>query len=152
MREQAVQLVYAPYRVWCETCGLRVERVPWAASWHRVTHALARAVAWLARELNWEAVATYFRLNWKTVAAVVEGAVLWGLAHQARPPLHIIGIDEVSRRKGQQYLTLVYDLARGRVVWAGRDRSAATLARFFHWLGARRARGTTRARSGWPAP
>ena len=141
MREQAVQLVYAPYRVWCETCGLRVERVPWAASWHRVTHALARAVAWLARELNWEAVATYFRLNWKTVAAVVEGAVLWGLAHQARPPLHIIGIDEVSRRKGQQYLTLVYDLARGRVVWAGRDRSAATLARFFHWLGARRARG-----------
>lgn len=141
MREHSLQLVYAPYRVWCRTCGLRVEQIPWAAQWQRVTHALARAVARLARELNWGAVAAHFRLNWKTVASVVEGAVLWGLAHQRWQPLHVIGIDEVSRRKGQQYLTLVYDLQRGRVVWAGRDRSVATLARFFQWLGARRARG-----------
>jgi transposase len=67
----------------------------------------------------------------------VEGAVLWGLAHRRWEPLHAIGIDEVSRRKGQQCLTLVYDLERGRVVWAGRDRSAATMERFFTWLGRR---------------
>jgi transposase len=140
MREHLVELVYAPYRVWCQRCGLRVEHVPWAGPWQRVTHALARAVAELARVLDWTSIAAHFRLNWKTVAAVVEGAVLWGLAHRRWQPLHLVGIDEVSRRKGQQYLTIVYDLARGRVVWVGRDRTTATMARFFAWLGPRRAR------------
>jgi transposase len=51
-----------------------------------------------------------------------------------------VGIDEVSRRKGQQYLTLVYDLERRRVVWVGKDRAEATLQRFFAWLGRRRGR------------
>lgn len=140
MREHRVELVYAPCRVWCGRCGWRVERVPWADKWQRVTRSLARAVAALARELNWAAVAHHFRLNWKTIAAVVEGAVLWGLAHRRWDPLHVIGIDEVSRRKGQQYLTIVYDLTRGRVVWVGRDRTTATMERFFAWLGHRRAR------------
>jgi transposase len=79
-------------------------------------------------------------VNWKTIAAVVEGAVLWGLQHRRWDPLHAIGIDEVSRRKGQRYVTIVYDLGRGRVVWVGRDRDAATMERFFAWLGPRRAR------------
>ena len=140
LREQPLWLVYAPHRVWCPTCGLRVERVPWAEKWQRVTHALARAVATLARKLDWTSVATHFRLNWKTVASVVEAAVLWGLAHRRWVPLHVVGIDEVSRRKGQQYLTLVYDLARRRVVWVGKDRDEGTLQRFFAWLGPRCAR------------
>ena len=62
--------------------GLRVERVPWADKWQRVTHALARAVAALARELTWSVVLHHFRLNWKTIAAVVEGVVLLGLQHR----------------------------------------------------------------------
>jgi transposase len=116
LREHLVELVYPPCRVWCARCGLRVERVPWADKWQRVTHALARAVADLARQLDWSALAHHFRLNWKTIAAVVEGAVLWGLQHRRGDPLHVIGIAEVSRRKDQQYLTIVYDLGRGRVV------------------------------------
>jgi transposase len=116
-----------------------VEQIPWAANWQRVTHALFRAVAALARKLDWSAVADHFRLNWKTVATVVEGAVLWGLAHRPWKPLHLVGIDEVSRRKWQQYLTVVYDLERGRVVWVGKDRDEATVQRFFAWLGTRRA-------------
>jgi transposase len=140
LREHQVELVYAPARVQCAQCGLRVERVPWADKWQRVTHALARAVATLARELPWSAVSHHFRVNWKTIAAVVEGAVLWGLQHRRRDPLHVIGLDEVSRRKGQHYLTIVYDLGRGRVVWVGRDRDATTMERFFAWLGPRRAR------------
>jgi transposase len=140
MRAHTVWLVYAPYRVWCVQCGLRVERIPWAEPWQRVTQELAREVAVLARELPWLRVAVHVGLNWKTVEAIVEGVVLWGLAHRRWTPLHTIGIDEVSRRKGHQYLTIVYDLERGRVVWVGRDRNAGTMQRFFAWLGPRRAR------------
>jgi transposase len=139
-RDTPLWLAYAPHRVHCPTCGLRVERIPWAEPWQRVTHALGRAVAILARALPWATVAEHYRLNWKTVATVVEGAVLWGLAHRRWQPLHLLGVDEVSRRKGQQYLTLVYDLERGRVVWVGKDREEATLDRFFAWLGYRRKR------------
>jgi transposase len=140
LRDQPLWLTYAPYRVWCPTCGLRVERVPWAEKWQRGTHSLARAVATLARKLDWSSVAAHFRLNWKTVACVVEAAVLWGLAHRRWVPLHSVGIDAVSRRKGQQSLTLVYDLARRRVIWIGKDRDEGTLQRFFAGLGPRCAR------------
>jgi hypothetical protein len=65
-------------------------------------------------------VAGHYGLDWKTVASVVKRAVAYGLAHRKRRPLRVIGIDEVSRKKGHQYLTLVYDLARLRRV--GLDR------------------------------
>jgi hypothetical protein len=43
---------------------------------------------------------------------MVKRAVQYGLNHRTRPPVRIIGIDEVSRRKGQVYLTVLYDLER----------------------------------------
>ena len=40
-----------------------------------------------------------------------------------RPPVHMIGIDEVSRRQGQAYLTVVYNLERRVLLWVGDDRT-----------------------------
>src|ERR1039458_4958028 len=45
--------------------------------------------------------ARQYGLNWKSVASIVKRAVQYGLKNRARPPVHVIGIDEVSRRKGQ---------------------------------------------------
>ena len=56
-----------------------------------------------------------------------------------RPPMHVIGIDEVSRRKGQIYLTVVYDLERRVLVWVGEDRTEEAVRKFFtEEMGARR--------------
>jgi transposase len=63
-----------------------------------------------------------------------------GLKARKWKPLRVIGIDEVSRSKGQRYLTLVYDLERGRLVWAGEGRDTETMKKFFVWLGPRRGR------------
>ena len=97
-------LAYQPYRVRCGRCGVRVEQVPWAAQWVRVTTALARAVALLARKLSWAEVAAHFGLDWKTVAAIIREAVAGGLQLRRWRPLHVLGIDEVSRANGQRYL------------------------------------------------
>lgn len=140
IRGQPLVLRYAPHRVRCRRCGVRVERLPWARPWQRVTTALAVAVAQLARRLSWAETATHFGLDWKTVAAVVQRAVTEGLARRRWRALHVLGIDEVSRRKGHQYLTLIYDLERGRLVWIGENRDTATMERFLAWLGPRRAR------------
>jgi hypothetical protein len=37
------------------------------------------------------------------MAAMVRRAVQYGLRNRKRPPVRIIGIDEVSRRKGQVF-------------------------------------------------
>ena len=46
-------------------------------------------------------------------------------------------MDELSRRLGQRYLALIYqiDSHRKRLLWAGPDRRAETLQGFFDWLG-----------------
>lgn len=102
--------------------------------------ALASAVAVMARRESWSEVAHHFRLDWKTVASIVKSAVAFGLKHRPWKPLHIIGVDEVSRKSGHRYLTIVYDLERGRVVWIGEDRKKETLDQFFRWLGPRKRR------------
>ena len=131
MRKLPLKLRYRPRRVECPRCGVRVEDFPWAEPWARVTTALFNAVAMLARELSWQGTARQYGLNWKSVATIVKRAVEYGLKHRARPPVHMIGIDEVSRRKGQVYLTVVYDLERRVLLWVGDDRTEEAVKPFF---------------------
>ena len=139
MRTVPLKLCYRPRRVECPRCGVRVEDVPWAEPWARVTTALSHAVALLARELSWQGTARQYGLNWKSVATIVKRAVEYGLRHRARPPVHVMGIDEVSRRKGQVYLTVVCDLERRVLLWVGDDRTEEAVKPFFtQEMGARR--------------
>ena len=131
MRRLPLKLRYRPRRVVCPRCGVRVEDFPWAEPWARVTTALSNAVAVLARELSWKGTARQYGLNWKSVATIVKRAVQYGLRHRARPPVHVIGIDEVSRRKGQVYLTIVYDLERRVLLWVGEERTEEAVRKFF---------------------
>ena len=131
MRKLPLKLRYRPRRVECPRCGVRVEDFPWAEPWARVTTALSNAVAVLARELSWKGTAREYGLNWKSVATIVKRAVQYGLKHRKRPPVHAIGIDEVSRRKGQVYLTVVYDLERRVLLWVGDDRTEEAVRPFF---------------------
>lgn len=139
MRKATMILCYRPRRVVCPRCGIRVEGFPWAEPWARVTRALGNAVAGLTRELSWQATARHYGLNWKAVAQIVRRAVQYGLRKRKRPPVHVIGIDEVSRRKGQVYLTVVYDLERRVVLWIGEGRQEEQVRPFFtEFLGRRR--------------
>jgi len=141
MRKLVLKLRYCPRRVECPRCGVRVEDFPWAEPWARVTAALSNAVAVLARELSWQGTARHYGLNWKSVATIVKRAVQYGLRHRKRPPVHVIGIDEVSRRKGQVYLTVVYDLERRVLLWVGADRTEEAVRPFFtKEMGPRRCR------------
>ena len=141
MRKLPLKLRYHPRRVQCPRCGLRVEDFPWAEPWARGTTALSNAVAVLARELSWQGTARHYGLNWKSVATIVKRVVDYGLRHRKRPPVHVIGIDEVSRRKGQVYLTVVYDLRRRVLLWVGEDRTEEAVKKFFtKEMGRRRCR------------
>ena len=136
MRGVSLLLCYQPRRVECRDCGVHVQAVPWAEPWARVTRSLAGAVTVMARSQSWQETGRVYALNWKSVASIVRRAVDYGLAQRRQQPLHHLGIDEVSRKKGHQYLTVVYDLERRVLVWVGVDRTEATLQKFFTALGA----------------
>jgi transposase len=54
----------------------------------------------------------------------------------------VIGIDEVSIRKGHDYRIVVSDLLRRRPIWfGGQDRSEESMDRFFQWLGIKKSKG-----------
>ena len=135
-----VVLVYTPRRVWCSICdGIYVEAVPWAAGKRRQTRALAVFLATWAKELPWARVAAIFRCSWGTVASAVDYVVAYGLAHRNMDGIKLIGVDEISRKRGHVYLTNVYDLERGTLLWSGEGRTRATLEAFFEFLEPERA-------------
>ena len=49
-----------------------------------------------------------------------------------------IGVDEISYRRGQRYLTTVVDHHKGAIVWCAPGRNARTLNAFFELLGERK--------------
>lgn len=133
-------LRYQIWRVRCPRCGVRTERVPWAAAGSRFTRDFEQQVAWLAQRCDLSAVTQYFRVSWSSVRRIVGRVVERAFdADSALDGLRVIGVDEISYRRHHHYLTVVVDHVSGRVVWAGKDRKAKTLLRFFRALGPERA-------------
>lgn len=69
-----VFLVYAPRRVECTRCGVRVEEMPWAEGKHPVTQAYAWFLASWAKRLSWKEVAQVFQSSWEVVFGAVDGS------------------------------------------------------------------------------
>jgi transposase len=140
-----VHFVYAPRRVDCRRCGVVVEAMPWACGKSPITTALAWFLASWAKSLSWIETARRFRTSWHVVFTAVRHAVEWGRAHQNLDGIGSIGVDELAWKKGHKYLTLVYQIDHGckRLLWIGRDRTAATFGRFFDWLGDDRSKAIT---------
>jgi transposase len=105
-----VFFAYRMRRVDCRRCGVTVELVPWCDGKHRLTTTYRWFLATWAKRLSWTEVATIFRTSWDSVCRSVEHAVQWGLRHRDLSGVVALGIDEVAWKKGQTYLTLVYDI------------------------------------------
>lgn len=134
-----VTLVYAPCRVTCPHCkAVHVESMPWAAGKKQLTRALAIAVATWAKSLPWLQVARHFQCSWGTVASAVAYVVAFGLARRDLSQITHIGVDEISRQRGHVYLTNVYDLKTGTLIWSGEGRTRETLHAFFDFFGKER--------------
>jgi transposase len=132
-----VFFVYRMRRVNCRSCGVKVERVPWARGKHHLTTTYSWFLARWAKRLSWTDVAETFQTSWEKVYRSVELAVQWGLFHRETSGITSIGVDEIQWKKGHRYLTLVYQIDSGcrRLLWIGQDRREATLHRFFDLLG-----------------
>ena len=126
-------------RVSCHRHGVVVCAVPWARHNARFTRAFEDQVAWLAVNCSKTAVAALMRIAWRTVGGICER-----VAAEAQREVDLlaglrrIGIDEISHRKGQRYLTVVVDHDSGRLVWAVAGRDRKTVEAFLDALGEER--------------
>jgi len=126
-------------RVTCQVHGVVVAQVPWARHRSRYLRAFEDQVAWLATQCSQKACSQLMRLDWQTVGRIITRVVDETSRGSDRlDGLERIGIDEISWRKGQRYLTLVIDHASGRLVWAAEGRSRKVVDSFFELLGPQR--------------
>jgi transposase len=123
-------------RVQCRHCGaVKQERLDFLADNSRYTRRFAREVGRRCRDASLKDVARALHLDWHTVKELEKEYMQEQLRRAGEPRPKVIGIDEVSVRKGQQYRIIVSDLLRRRPIWFdGPDRSQASMERFYQWL------------------
>lgn len=81
-------------------------------------------------------VAKELKLDWKTVKELEKQYMLEQLSRRGKPCPKVIGIDEISIRKGHNYRIVVSDLINLRPIWfGGKDRSEESMNQFYEWLG-----------------
>lgn len=127
-------------RVDCAVHGPTVCEFVWARHGAGHTRAFDDQVAWLGVHTSKTAVCELMRVAWRTVGPIVDRVVTEARAHvDPFDGLARIGINEISRRRGDKYLTVVVDHDSGRLVWAAEGATKATLEQVFDLLGPDRA-------------
>ena len=111
-------------RINCPDHGVKTASVPWAGKHSRFT-AMFEAFAIQVIEScgNVTAAAELLRADWKTVNAILRGAVERGLARRKLDDVRRIGLDEKSFRPRHDYATVLNDLDGTRVLDVARGRT-----------------------------
>jgi transposase len=126
-------------RLVCPEHGVRVEGIPFARHASDFTRDFEHLVAWLATRTDKTTITRLLRIHWATVGRIIERVCADELDPDRLEDLFEIGIDEISWRKGQRYLTLITDHQRGKIVWGAEGSSAQVADAFFSELGERSA-------------
>jgi transposase len=129
-------------RVACRRCGaVKRERLDFLADNAHFTKRFAFYVGRRCRQASIRDVAKELKLDWDTVKTLEKQYMQAQLKRAGRPGPRAIGIDEISIRKGHSYRIVVSDLDRKRPIWfGGTDRSEASMAQFYDWLGPNKSR------------
>jgi transposase len=119
---------------------VHVERLDWLAKNPRYTQRFAMHVGKLCRDMSNKAVAELERLHDSTVKELDKLYMQKQVSQAGMPAPRVIGIDELSIRKGHTYRVIVSDLERGRPIWVGGEgRKEVDLDAFFTQLGPKKA-------------
>jgi transposase len=115
----------------------RLEHCPFVDKGSYFTHRFCRLVSGLCRHMSIQAVSRHLNLRWETTKNIDKAYL-----HQTLPALEpeklnglkYIGVDEVARAKGHDYMTVVYDLLEGHLIWVETGRTAEVFSSFLKRL------------------
>jgi transposase len=115
---------------------VKQEKLAWLADYPFYTKRFSFYVGRRCRDSSLRDIAKELHLDWKTVKALEMQYMKEQLRRMGAPGPKVIGVDEISLRKGHTYRIVVSDLERKRPIWfGGKDRSEESMDLFFRWLG-----------------
>ncbi len=128
-------------RVDCRRCGtVKREQLDFLVENALHTKRFARYVGRRCRAGTIRDVAAELHLDWQTVKRLEMDYMREQLRRAGTPGPKVVGIDEISIRKGHSYRIVVSDLERRRPIWfGGEDRSEASMDEFYRFLGEKKA-------------
>src|SRR6056297_771271 len=110
----------------CEKCGVKTIRVPWAGKHSRFTLMFeAFAIRVLEAAANVKRAAQLLGLSWDAAHRILEAAVERGLQRRDSEPVPNVGIDEKSFGRGHDYVSVMTDIDRSRVLEVVPERTTA---------------------------
>lgn len=118
-------------------CGqVKSEKLDWLADNPFYTKRFAFYVGRRCRASSIKDVAKELKLNWKTVKDLEKQYMREQLKRTGKARPKVIGVDEISVRKGHNYRIVVSDLEKHRPIWfGGKDRSEESMDEFYQSLG-----------------
>jgi transposase len=119
---------------------VKLEKLDWLSPNPSYTKRFAFFVGKRCRSMTIQAVAKEERMDWHTVKDMDKQYMREQLDRAGRPKPNVVGIDEISIRKGHTYRIVVSDLEKRRPIWfGGTDRSEKSMDLFYQSLGPSRA-------------
>ena len=121
----------------CKKCKkVKQEQLDWLADNPFYTKRFAYWVGRRCRVSTIKDVAKECRLDWKTVKELEKQYMREQLEKAPEIKPRVIGIDEISVRKGHEYRIVVSDLERGVPIWfGGQDRTEESMDMFYAQIG-----------------
>ena len=131
----------------CGKCSKVVqEELDWISDNPFYTKRFAYHVGRRCRNATIKEVAKEHHLRWHTVKELEKQYMREQLEVAGTPTPRVIGIDEISVRKGHSYRIVVSDLERRVPIWfGGTDRSEKSLDQFYAFLGDKSSKNITLA-------
>jgi transposase len=103
----------------------------------RFTRRFCRMISGLCRHMSIQAVSRHLGLRWETVKNIDKAYLeetLPALDPTQLTGLKYLGVDEVARAKGHDYMTVIYDMEEGHLIGVETGRTADVFSGFLKQL------------------
>ena len=117
-------------RTECPDCGVKTVAVPWAREGSGFTLLFEAFVMTLAKEMPVNAIARLVQEHDTRIWRILHHYVEQARAAQDYSQVQELGIDETSRRRGHNYITVFVDLRESKVMFVTEGKDAGTLGTF----------------------
>lgn len=117
-------------RVKCSNCGVLQIKVPWAREKSGFTFRMEAMILKLAKTMPVLQVGKLLGENDKKLWRVIFHYVDKARAKEDFSDVSKIGVDETSRKKGHNYITIVVDLDSSKVLFVCEGKDSSTITKF----------------------
>jgi len=119
-------------RIKCEDCGVKQVQVPWARKSSGFTLLMDSMIVILAQHMPAKTVADIIGEHDTRIWRVLEHYVQEARSNEDFSNVHSVGVDETSRAKGHNYISVFVDLDESRVIHVCEGRDSGTVTSFKH--------------------